>query len=49
MRQTLMTLTEFLNFRKEAKSINLFFDCFVVSGGRYMVEADTDFLDYLGF
>jgi len=44
-----MSIPELLNFRKEAIACHVKFFCEIMLGGVYLVEADAEFLDYLGF
>ena len=49
MRKIEMTIPEFLSFRKEALKAHIAFFCYIISGCKYIVEADDKFLTYLGF
>jgi len=49
MKKVEMSIAELLNFRKEALSYHVEFTCFILTTSLYSVEANSDFLDYLGF
>jgi len=49
MKQVEMTMREFLNFRIEAKEHHVDYLCQILTTSSYSVEADADFLTFLGF
>ncbi len=49
MKEVVMTISEFLNFRKEAAKANQMYGCSILTVRTYSVEADLQFLTKLGF